>query len=178
MKTGTLKIALALAAVWGPLATAETIVVDDQVQVLPTTIDHPARGQTMAAVGKFGAHRPAAQSARSAGLCEIQRVLREDRVIDAVAVVLKVPPAVICPSGKLPRVSPEAGLTAAGTVSFCMSALLRPTLPARALQLRGRRCAGARGLAEAVCADAGRGAAWSRTRANGRLATELRFFAG
>ncbi len=33
MKTGTLKIALALAALWGPLATAETIVVDDQVQV-------------------------------------------------------------------------------------------------------------------------------------------------
>ena len=56
MNTGTLKIALALATLWGSLAVAETIVVDDQVQVRPSTIDRPGRGLTMTAVeAKFGA---------------------------------------------------------------------------------------------------------------------------
>jgi hypothetical protein len=40
----------------GNLAAAETMVVDDQVVVRPSTIDRPARGLTMAAVeAKFGA---------------------------------------------------------------------------------------------------------------------------
>ena len=46
MKTGTLTVALALAALGAGTAAAETIVVDDQVQVRPTTIDRPARGVT------------------------------------------------------------------------------------------------------------------------------------
>ena len=35
MKTGTLTIAVALATLWAGLTAAETIVVDDQVQVRP-----------------------------------------------------------------------------------------------------------------------------------------------
>jgi hypothetical protein len=49
-------LVLALAAFGGGVAMAETIVVDDQVQVRPSTIDRPARGLTMHAVeAKFGA---------------------------------------------------------------------------------------------------------------------------
>ncbi len=92
MKTGTLKIALALAALWGSLATAETIVVDDQVQVLPSKVDRPGRGLTMTAVeAKFGA--PQARH-DAVGIPPITRwdysgfsvFFEKDRVIDAVAV--------------------------------------------------------------------------------------------
>ncbi len=91
MKTGTLRIALALATLWGGLAAAETIVVDDQVQVLPTTIARPARGSSMAAVeAKFGA--PQARH-DAVGTPPISRwdyagfsvFFEKDRVIDAVA---------------------------------------------------------------------------------------------
>jgi hypothetical protein len=92
MTTGTLKIALALAALWGSLATAETIVVDDQVLVRPSSVDRPARGSTMTAVeAKFGAP----QSRHDAvGAPPITRwdylgfsvFFEKDRVIDAVAV--------------------------------------------------------------------------------------------
>ena len=92
MKTGTLTIVLALATLWGGLAAAETIVVDDQVQVLPSTVARPARGSTMAAVeAKFGA--PQARH-DAVGAPPITRwdyagfsvFFEKDRVIDAVAV--------------------------------------------------------------------------------------------
>ena len=92
MTTGTLKIALALAALWGSLASAETIVIDDQVQLVPSTITRPGRGLTMTAVeAKFGAP----QSRHDAvGAPPITRwdyagfsvCFEKDRVIDAVAV--------------------------------------------------------------------------------------------
>jgi hypothetical protein len=92
MKAGTLTLALALAAAWGSLAVAETIVVDDQVQVRPSNIDRPARGSTMTAVeAKFGAP----QSRHDAvGIPPITRwdyagfsvFFEKDRVIDAVVV--------------------------------------------------------------------------------------------
>ena len=56
MVAGTARLLLALAALGGGVAMAETIVVDDQVQVRPSTIDRPTRGLTMHAVeAKFGA---------------------------------------------------------------------------------------------------------------------------
>ncbi len=91
MKTGTLTIAVALATLGGALASAETIVVDDQVQVLPSTVARPARGSTMSAVeAKFGA--PQARH-DAVGAPPITRwdyasfsvFFEKDRVIDAVA---------------------------------------------------------------------------------------------
>jgi hypothetical protein len=92
MKAGTLTLALALAAAWGSLAVAETIIVDDQVQVRPSNIDRPARGSTMSTVeAKFGAP----QSRHDAvGIPPITRwdyagfsvFFEKDRVIDAVVV--------------------------------------------------------------------------------------------
>jgi hypothetical protein len=91
MKTGTLTIALAMASLSGGLARAETIVVDDQVQVLPSDIARPARGASMAAVeAKFGA--PQARH-DAVGAPPITRwdyaafsvFFEKDRVIDAVA---------------------------------------------------------------------------------------------
>ncbi|MDE2221378.1 MAG: hypothetical protein KGL25_14045 [Gammaproteobacteria bacterium] len=56
MNANVLTAALALSVLCGNLATAETMVVDDQVMVRPSTVDRPARGVTMAAVeAKFGA---------------------------------------------------------------------------------------------------------------------------
>ncbi len=91
MKTGALKIALALAAFGGPLATAETIVVDDQVQILPTAIERPARGQTMAAVeAKFGAPQTRHDAVGTPPItrwdyAKFSVFFEKDRVIDAVA---------------------------------------------------------------------------------------------
>lgn len=91
MKTGTLASVLALVTLWGGLATAETIIVEDQVQVLPSTIARPARGSSMAAVeAKFGA--PQARH-DAVGAPPITRwdyagfsvFFEKDRVIDAVA---------------------------------------------------------------------------------------------
>jgi len=92
MKSGMLIFALALAPLWGSLATAETIVVDDQVQVVPSNINRPARGATMSTVeAKFGA--PQARH-DAVGIPPITRwdyagfsvFFEKDRVIDAVAV--------------------------------------------------------------------------------------------
>ena len=92
MKAGTLQVALALVALWGGLAAAETIIVDDQVQVRPSTIDRPARGLTMTAVeAKFGAPQ---ERHPAVGTPPITRwdyagfsvFFEKDRVIDAVAV--------------------------------------------------------------------------------------------
>ena len=91
MKTGTLKIALALAALWGSLATAETIVVDDQVQVRPSTIDRPGRGLTMTAVeAKFGAPQTRHDAVGAPPITRwdyagFSVFFEKDRVIDAVA---------------------------------------------------------------------------------------------
>ena len=92
MKTDTFKIALALVALWGGLAAADTVVVDDQVQVRPSTIDRPARGATMTAVeAKFGAPQ---NRHPAVGTPPITRwdyagfsvFFEKDRVIDAVAI--------------------------------------------------------------------------------------------
>jgi hypothetical protein len=91
MKTGTLKISLALAALCGGLASAETIVVDDQVQILPTTIERPGRGQTMAAVeAKFGAPQTRHDAVGAPPItrwdyAKFSVFFEKDRVIDAVA---------------------------------------------------------------------------------------------
>ena len=91
MKMGTLKIALALAALWGSLAAAETIVVDDQVQVRPSTIDRPARGLTMTAVeAKFGAPQTRHDAVGTPPITRwdyagFSVFFEKDRVIDAVA---------------------------------------------------------------------------------------------
>jgi hypothetical protein len=56
MKAHTLRWSLALLALWGAAAVAETMVVDDQVMVRPSSVNRPARGLTMSAVeAKFGA---------------------------------------------------------------------------------------------------------------------------
>ena len=92
MKAGTLTIALALTVLGSSLAAAETIVVNDQVQVRASTTERPARGATMTAVeAKFGAP----QSRHDAvGTPPITRwdyagfsvFFERDRVIDAVAI--------------------------------------------------------------------------------------------
>jgi hypothetical protein len=90
MKTFTL--CLALSGLWGTWAAAETMVVDDQVVVRPSTVERPARGQTMSAVeAKFGA--PQTRHA-AVGRPPITRwdypsfsvFFEHDRVIDAVVV--------------------------------------------------------------------------------------------
>ena len=92
MKAGTLQIALALVTLWGGLATAETIVVDDQVQVRPSTIDRPARGLTMTAVeAKFGAPQTRHDAVGTPPITRwdyagFSVFFEKDRVIDAVAV--------------------------------------------------------------------------------------------
>jgi hypothetical protein len=92
MKTDTFKIALALVALWGSLAAAETVVVDDQVQVRPSTIDRPARGVTMTAVeAKFGAPQTRYPAVGAPPITRwdyagFSVFFEKDRVIDAVAV--------------------------------------------------------------------------------------------
>jgi hypothetical protein len=56
MHTKLLPVALLTACGFAGGANAETILVGDQVNVVPTSIEHPARGATQAAVeAKFGA---------------------------------------------------------------------------------------------------------------------------
>jgi len=89
MKIRLLALACALAAAGA--ATAETVVVDDQVMVKPTTIDRPRRGSTMQQVeARFG--MPVERHA-TVGKPPITRwdysgfsvFFERDRVIDAVA---------------------------------------------------------------------------------------------
>ena len=92
MKTGTLTVALALAAFAAAVATAETIVVDDQVQVLPSNIERPVRGATMSAVqAKFGAPQARHDAVGTPPItrwdyAKFSVFFEKDRVIDAVAV--------------------------------------------------------------------------------------------
>jgi hypothetical protein len=92
MRASRLPTALALVALWGGVAAAETVVVDDQVQVKPSTVNRPGRGLTMSAVeAKFGA--PQARH-DAVGTPPITRwdyagfsvFFEKDKVIDAVAV--------------------------------------------------------------------------------------------
>jgi hypothetical protein len=91
MKASMLSMALALAALWGGLATAETVVVDDQVQVRPSTVDRPARGLTMSAVeAKFGAPQTRHDAVGAPPITRwdyagFSVFFEKDRVIDAVA---------------------------------------------------------------------------------------------
>ena len=56
MNAHILRAALAVTALCGNLALADTMVVDDQVVVRPSNIERPTRGVTMAVVeAKFGA---------------------------------------------------------------------------------------------------------------------------
>ena len=84
-------VAIALLALPASSLHAETIVVGDQVQVLPSSVARPARGATMATVeSKFGAPR---QRHDAVGTPPITRwdydgfsvFFEKDRVIDAVA---------------------------------------------------------------------------------------------
>ena len=92
MRAGTLKLTLALAALWGTLATAETIVVNDQVQVRPSAVDRPARGVTMTVVeAKFGAPQTRHAAVGSPPITRwdyagFSVFFEHDRVIDAVAI--------------------------------------------------------------------------------------------
>jgi hypothetical protein len=56
MSAGTIRTLAALGALWCGAGMAETVMVGDQVEVRPSTIERPARGATMATVeAKFGA---------------------------------------------------------------------------------------------------------------------------
>ena len=92
MKAGTVRIALALAALWGTLAAAEIVVVDDQIQVRPSTVERPARGLTMTAVeAKFGAPQTRHEAVGTPPITRwdyagFSVYFENDRVIDAVAI--------------------------------------------------------------------------------------------
>jgi hypothetical protein len=92
MKASSLSLALTLTSLWCAAATAETMVVDDQVVVRPSTVEVPARGQKMSVVeARFGA--PQSRHA-AVGTPPITRwdyagfslFFENDRLIDAVAV--------------------------------------------------------------------------------------------
>ena len=92
MSAGTLKTLVVLGALGGGVAAAETIVIDDQVQVRASTVERPGRGLTMAAVeAKFGVpqNRHAAVGAPPITRWDyagFSVFFENDRVIDAVAV--------------------------------------------------------------------------------------------
>jgi len=92
MKASTLQVMLALAALSGSLARAETMVVDDQVVVRPSTIERPARGATMSTVeAKFGAPQTRHAAVGSPPITRwdyaaFSVFFENERVIDAVAV--------------------------------------------------------------------------------------------
>ena len=91
MKAGTFRTLVALGGLWAGVGAAETIVVGDEVQVRPSTVERPARGLTMAAVeARFGAPQTRHDAV---GVPPITRwdyaafsvYFEKDRVIDAVA---------------------------------------------------------------------------------------------
>jgi hypothetical protein len=92
MKAITLQATLVLAALCGGLAQAETMVVDDQVVVRPSTVERPARGSTMNAVeAKFGAPQTRHPAIGEPPITRwdyaaFSVFFEHDRVIDAVAV--------------------------------------------------------------------------------------------
>jgi hypothetical protein len=92
MSAGTIRTLVALGALWGGIAAAETIVVGDQVEVKPTDVERPARGSTMATVeAKFGAPQNRHEAVGSPPITRwdygsFSVFFEKDRVIDAVVV--------------------------------------------------------------------------------------------
>ena len=92
MNAGTFKALVAMGALWAGVAMAETIVVGDEVQVVPSTVERPARGQTMAAVeAKFGAPQGRHDAVGTPPITRwdyaaFSVYFEKDRVIDAVAI--------------------------------------------------------------------------------------------
>jgi hypothetical protein len=91
MKAGTFKALVAMGALWAGVAVAETIVVGDEVQVRPSTVERPGRGLTMAAVeAKFGAPQTRHDAVGTPPITRwdyaaFSVYFEKDRVIDAVA---------------------------------------------------------------------------------------------
>jgi len=91
MNAGTFKALAAMGALWAGVGAAETIVVGDAVQVAPSTVERPARGQTMAAVeAKFGAPQTRHDAVGAPPITRwdyaaFSVYFEKDRVIDAVA---------------------------------------------------------------------------------------------
>lgn len=91
MNRYTPSAALTLTILCGSVAAAETMVVDDQVVVRPSTVDRPARGATMAAVeAKFGAPQTRHDAVGTPPITRwdyagFSVFFEHERVIDAVA---------------------------------------------------------------------------------------------
>jgi hypothetical protein len=92
MSAGTIRTLVALGTLWGGACAAETIVVGDEVQVAPSTVERPARGSTMAAVeAKFGAPQNRHEAVGNPPITRwdyaaFSVFFEKDRVIDAVAI--------------------------------------------------------------------------------------------
>lgn len=91
MSAGTIRTLAALGALWCGVCAADTVMVGDQLEVRPSSIERPARGATMATVeAKFGAPQ---NRHEAVGTPPISRwdyagfvvYFEKDRVIDAVA---------------------------------------------------------------------------------------------
>ena len=91
MNAGTFKALVAMGALGAGVGAAETIVVGDAVQVAPSTVERPARGQTMAAVeARFGAPQTRHDAVGAPPITRwdyaaFSVYFEKDRVIDAVA---------------------------------------------------------------------------------------------
>ena len=91
MNAGTFKALVAMGALWAGVGAAETIVVGDAVQVAPSTVARPARGQTMSAVeARFGAPQTRHDAVGAPPItrwdyASFSVYFEKDRVIDAVA---------------------------------------------------------------------------------------------
>ena len=91
MSAGMIRTMVALAALWGGVCAAETIIVGDEVQVRPSNVERPARGATMATVeAKFGAPQNRHEAVGNPPITRwdygaFSVFFEKDRVIDAVA---------------------------------------------------------------------------------------------
>ena len=91
MNAGTFRLLVAFGALWAGGVAAETIVVGDEVQVVPSTVERPARGQTMTAVeARFGAPQTRHDAVGAPPITRwdyaaFSVYFEKDRVIDAVA---------------------------------------------------------------------------------------------
>ena len=91
MNRNTLTAALAVTMLCANAATAETMVVDDQVVVRPSSIERPARGATMASVeAKYGAPQTRHDAVGAPPITRwdyagFSVFFEHDRAIDAVA---------------------------------------------------------------------------------------------
>lgn len=91
MNRYTLTVALAVTILCANAATAETMVVDDQVVVRPSSVERPVRGATMTAVeSRFGAPQGRHDAVGTPPITRwdyagFSVFFERDRVIDAVA---------------------------------------------------------------------------------------------